>query len=101
MGDFNSHNQIWGSRDPNERGCTIENFMNKSNLCLLNNKSPTYIHPATGTHSVIDLTLCDPTIYLDYNSKTNEDNCRSDHYLIILERLEPALESKKGQMGTF
>ena len=40
MGDFNSHNQIWGSRDTNERGCTIENFMNKNNLCLLNNNTP-------------------------------------------------------------
>ena len=94
MGDFNSHNQIWGSRDTNERGCKIENFMNKNNLCLLNNKSPTYLHPATGTHSVIDLTLSDPTIYLDYNWKTNKDNCGSDHYLIILERLEPEPEEK-------
>ena len=94
MEDFNSHNQIWGSRDTNERGCTIENFMNKNNLCLLNNKSSTYLHPPTGTHSVIDLTLSDPTIYLDYNWKTNEDNCRSDHYPIILEKLEPELEEK-------
>ena len=106
MGDFNSHNQIWGSRDTNERGRTIENFMNKNSLCLLNNKFPTYLHPATGTHSEIDLTLSDPTIYLDYNWKTNKDNCRSDHYLIILERLEPKLEKNtmleptKGQMGT-
>ena len=67
MGDFNSHNQICGSRDTNERGRTIENFMNKNNLCLLNNKSPTYLYPATGILSVIDLTLSDPTIYLDYN----------------------------------
>ena len=67
MGDFNSHNQIWGSRDTNERGRTIEKFMNKNNLSLLNNKSPTYLHPATGTLSVIYLTLSDPTIYLDYN----------------------------------
>ena len=75
MGDFNSHNQIWGRKDTNERSRTIENFMNKNNICLLNNKSPTYLHPATGTHLVIDLTLSDPTIYLDYNWKTNEDNC--------------------------
>ena len=94
MRDFNSHNQIWGSRDTNERGRKIENFMNKNNLCLLNNKSPSYLHPATGTHSVIDLILSDPTIYVDYNWKTNEDNCGSDHYLIILERLEPKLEEK-------
>ena len=94
MGDFNSHNQIWGSRDTNERGHKTENFMNKNNLCLLNNKSPTYLHPATGTHSVIDQTLSDPTIYLDYDWKTNEDNCGSDHYPMILERLEPEPEEK-------
>ena len=94
MGDFNSHNQIWGSRDTNKRGHTIENFMNTNHLCLLNNESPTYLHPATGTHSVIDLTLSNPTIYLDYNWKTSLDNCRSDHYPIILERLEPEPEEK-------
>ena len=40
------------------------------------------------------MTLSDPTIYLDYNWKTNKDNCRSDHYPIILERLETKLEEK-------
>ena len=63
--------------------------MNKNNL-----KSPTYLHPATGTHSVIDLTVSNPTIYLDYNWKTNKDNCGSNHYPIILERLEPELDEK-------
>ena len=67
MEDLNSHNHIWDSRDTNERGHTIENFKNKNNLCLLNNKSTTYLHPETGTHSVINLTLSDLIIYLDYN----------------------------------
>ena len=65
IGDFNSHGQIWDSRY--KWDITIENFMNKNNICLLNNKSPTYLHPTTGTRSIIDLTLSDPTIYLDYN----------------------------------
>ena len=101
MGDFNSHNQIWGSRDTNKRGHTIENFMNKNNLCLLNNKSPTYLYLETGTYSVINLILSDPTIYLDYNWKTNEDNCKSDHYPIILERLEPKRKEKTYHTGTY
>ena len=33
-------------------------------------------------------------IYLNYNWKTNEDNCGSDLYPIILETLEPKLEEK-------
>ena len=94
MGDFNSQNQIWSSRETKEKGHIIENIMNKNNLCLLNNKSPTNFHPTTGTHSVIDLTLSNSTIHLDYKWKTNKDNYRSDYNLIILERLEPKLEEK-------
>ena len=86
MGDFNSHNQIWGSRDRNERGCKIENFMNKNNLCLLNNKSPTYLHPATGTHSVIGLNLSAPTIYVDYNFSPGKIK-QSENYKNIIETL--------------
>ena len=81
----------------------VNNILLQSQINLNTN-----LHPTTGTHSVIDLTLSDPTIYLDYNWKINEDNCGSDHYLIILESLDPKPEEKipcwnvqKGQMGTF
>ena len=39
---------------------------NKNNLCLYNNKTPTYLHPATGTYTSLDLSICYPTLLLDY-----------------------------------
>ena len=39
--DFNGHKFIWGSDDVNVKGRIIENFINKNNLCLYNNKTPT------------------------------------------------------------
>ena len=55
LGDFNGHNFIWDSDDVNDKGRIIENFINKNNLCLYNNKTPTYLHPATGTYTSLDL----------------------------------------------
>ena len=52
---------------------------------MYNNKSNTYLHPATGTYSAIDLTICDPYLFLDYNWKIHDDTCESDHFLILLE----------------
>ena len=37
----------------------------KHNLCILNDSSSTYVHPATGSSSAIDLSICSPDIFLD------------------------------------
>ena len=55
MGDFNSHSNVWGCRDTDKNGRIREDVININNL-LLYNKSYTYLHPGTGTYSVIDLT---------------------------------------------
>ena len=75
MGDFNGHNVIWGSDDVNERGRIIENFINKNNLCLFNDNKPTYLHPATGIYTSLDLSICYPTLDLDYEWKVHDDLC--------------------------
>ena len=67
MGDFNSHNEIWGSQKSDKKGKVIESLLNQHQLCMYNNKSNSYLHPATGTYSAIDLTICDPNLFLDYN----------------------------------
>ena len=84
LGDFNSHSTLWGSKQTNSKGNKIEQMINNNNLCLLNQKKPTYINPANGTTSSIDLTMCDPSSFLDYTWTTYEDTCGSDHYPIII-----------------
>ena len=92
MGDFNGHNVIWGSDNVNERGRTIENFINKNNLCLFNDNKPTYLHPATGTYTSLDLSICYPTLLLDYEWKVHDDLCGSDHFPIFLNNIAPGVE---------
>ena len=50
MGDFNSHHTLWGCTDINDKGRSIEDFITGHDLVLLNDKSSTYLHPATGSY---------------------------------------------------
>ena len=93
MGDFNSHSNVWGCRDTDQKGRIIEDVINRNNI-LYNNKSYTYLHPGTGTYSAIDLTLADASIFLDYSWKVHKDTCGSDHFPIILENSGPELDDK-------
>ena len=61
--DFDGHHKKWNGRDMNPRSRIIEDFLSDENLCFLNDDSITYLHPASGSTSSIDLSLCDPDIY--------------------------------------
>ena len=66
VGDFNAHSSLWGCRDTNVKGRQIEDFISEHNLCLLNDKNHIYLHPATGSYSSLDLTLCSPEVASDF-----------------------------------
>jgi hypothetical protein len=85
LGDFNAHGTLWGCRVTDRKGNQIEDLLAKSGMCLLNNKSATYLHPATGTYSSIDLSICDPSLFLDFNWQVYDDLCGSDHFPILLQ----------------
>ena len=76
QGDINSHNILSGCKENETKGNKIENFINKNDLCLLN--------PANS----LDLTMCDPSIFLDFSWNTFDVACESDHYPIILNNEE-------------
>ena len=89
LGDFNAHSHLWGCRDTNRQGKLIEDFILKQNLCLLNTGVSTYFHSGTGTASAIDLSLCNPSLFLDLSWSVHEDLCGSDHYPIIIRSCNP------------
>ena len=91
MGDFNGANVIWGSDDVNERDRIIENFINKNNLCLFNDNKP-YRHPATGTYTSLEFSICYPTLLLDYELKVHDNLCGSDHFPIFLNNIASGVE---------
>ena len=94
IGDFNSHNEIWGSEKTDKKGKVIKSLLNQHQLCMYNNKSNTYLHPATGTYSAIDLSICDPSLFLDYNWKVHDDTWGSDHFPILLENTADELSKR-------
>jgi hypothetical protein len=49
----------------------------------------TYIHPATGSKTSIDLTICDPSLVMDLSWMVHDDLCGSDHYPLLLEVANP------------
>ena len=94
MGDFNSHNEIWGSKKTDKKSKIIELLLNKHHLCICNNRSNTYLYPVTGTYALIDLTICNPELFLDYDWKVHDDTCGSDHFSILLQNMTNKLNKR-------
>jgi hypothetical protein len=92
LGDFNAHNILWGSNYISDRGRKIEDFVTRHDLCLFNTKSPTYLHPGTGTYTCIDLTICSPSLLLDYNWEVADDLHSSDHFPISLKNTNVTID---------
>ena len=61
-----------------------EDLFSEMDLCILNNGSSTYIHLATGSTSALDLSICGPSLVLDYEWNLHEDLYGSDHFPVIL-----------------
>ena len=75
---------LWGGDHCNTRGHMLENLFSTMNLCILNNGSVTYIHPASGSTSALDLSVCSPSLVLDYKWSTHDDLCGSYHFPVVL-----------------
>ena len=76
----------------NDKGRIIESFIDNHGLCLYNTKTPTYLHPATGTYTSLDLSVCFPTLPLDYDWKIHDDLCGSDHFPIFWNNIGPEID---------
>ena len=95
LGNLNNHNTIWGCLKTNKEGWDLEKLINDNNLCILNDKSPTYLNPSTGSYSAIDITLSDPSSYMDYIWKVHNDPSGSDYFPTILETAQPTHDNSR------
>jgi hypothetical protein len=84
MGDFNSHNPLWGSTSFNLKGHEMEKCILSHDLIIFNTTFPTRFDDYHLTNSTIDLTICHPSVYLDFNCTVFKDRLGSDHYPIQL-----------------
>ena len=85
LGDFNGHSLLWGSSDTDLRGVEIENFISKNDICLMNDKSKTFLDSGKGTFSALNLSLCHPFTLCRLNWSVCEDQHGSDHFLLLLK----------------
>ena len=83
--DFSGQNILWRCKDNNPKGNIIEDFISKNDLYLMNDKSHTYLHLATGKFSSLDLSICHPSLLLDFDWTVSEDQHGSDHFTVIIE----------------
>ena len=61
-------------------------------MCLLNNGALTYVNPSSGNHSAIDLTICNPTVHMDFTWKVHDDTFGRDHFPILIKSSKPSSE---------
>ena len=95
LGDFNSHNPLWGSDHITPKGRVIENFISQNDLCLFNDGSYTFLHSGNGSYSAIDLSFASPTLFDGFSWEVHDDCCGSDHFPIILRALEDDNHTKQ------
>ena len=62
LGDFNGHNVLWGSKDNDPRGDLTEDFITQNDICLMNDKSNTFLDSGKGTFSALNLSICHPSL---------------------------------------
>lgn len=92
-GDFNAHNILWGSTKNTTRGNIIANSL--EHYILLNNGEPTHFSAKNGTFSSIDLTFCDPRLFLKFSWYTLPYLFSGSHFPIIIEHSQNQSDSNK------
>ena len=93
LGNFNSHNPLWGSAHLTPKGRVIENFISQNDLSLFNDGSPTFLHSGHGTAT--DLSFASPTLFDRFTWEVHDDCCGRDHFPIILKSKEDDNNTKQ------
>ena len=85
LGDFNSHNPLWGGDTLDTEGRVIDDFILNNDLSLYNDGSMTFHNIYNNVFSAIDLSICSPAIHLNFNWAVDEFLHGSDHFPIHLK----------------
>lgn len=84
MGDFNCHNTLWGSLSCDNNSALLLDIFDSSNLCILNNGSPTRRTSPLQNPSAVDLSLCSAGLAPSLDWQTLSRSFGSDHYPILI-----------------
>lgn len=84
LGDFNAHHPLWGCAHADSRGSAVERILLSSNLCLLNDKEPTFFSATHRTFTSIDLSIASPALANCFEWKVSNNPLGSDHFPIFI-----------------
>ena len=84
LGDFNGHSHLWGANQENESGKAVEHLIDCHNLILWNDCVHTRFDTYHQTSSLLHLSLCHPSIYMDVACEVLSDRFGSDHHPIMI-----------------
>ena len=85
LGGFGGRNVLWNCGGGSTRGEIIENFIAADDLCLVSDGSCTCLCPATGGFSSLDLSMCRPSLLLDFGWSVYEDRRSKIIFLSLLK----------------
>ena len=85
VGDLNADSPPWGDVRQDSWGQVVEKLLNDYNLCLVNTGEPAYRQHSRHAFSVPDVSICDPSLALEFDWLTHNDLCGSDHFPVILK----------------
>ena len=68
MGDLNSKNEYFGNKNNNESGNLLQDFLESSNACLIDNKEPTFNIISRNYFEILDLAICSPNLVSKINN---------------------------------
>ena len=94
-GDFNSHHPLWGAQRSDSHGRAVFDWVEKNDLVLLNDGSPTRLDPGRGTFSCLDLTFTSPKMANRMFWQVIHDSWSSDHFPIHISVLNSSPNSKE------
>ena len=88
IGDFNAKHTLWVSNSCNRWGNIVEELIDKYDIVLMNDGTPTRYDQYHNTTSAIDISLCSSSIRLDYGWSVDNNLYGSDHWPIHLKYME-------------
>lgn len=109
LGDFNAHHPMFGGTIKDTEGKALDELIDNNNLCILNDKSGTYI-TNSGNTTAIDLTLISRNLAIKSTWSILDNTMGSDHYPITtivnenfpqLPKSEPMYINKKADWEKF
>ena len=85
LGDLNAKHLDFGCNTQNRQGKHLLDFINDSNLTILNNNEPTRFDHYRNSNEILDLAIATPNLLNKLLSFKIDDSIPSDHRALVLD----------------